>query len=227
MPDGAATTVASPRPDPAPAPLPRVRCLLGLVRTLVAYGTTLLATLQQRSSPHRCALAIMTFGTRDLARIIARITCGLQRAAALEARLERYVARGQDLPVPELPLRLSAPRAPQDAPSVDAPPRAARGTLSSVLPTAEEIAAQVRTRAISAVISDICRDLGLESGTMDAVIWQALMDAAVVCGITLNGVISRGVRPVLDDDNEDLEAALSHWPAAGSQVGVSGSARPP
>ena len=63
--------------DPKPS---RASGLLGLVRQLIDYGRQLAATL--RSNPH-------PFGASDIALILARITRGLLRAEALEARIIR------------------------------------------------------------------------------------------------------------------------------------------
>ena len=66
--------------DPKPS---RASGLLGLVRQLIDYGRQLAATL--RSNPH-------PFGASDIALILARITRGLLRAEALEARIIRTAA---------------------------------------------------------------------------------------------------------------------------------------
>ena len=103
------------------------------------------------------ATDIRHFDTSDISLILARITRGLQRAQVLEERLVRNAAR------------LDAPRRPQTTPATHKP----RVTQSAVecsqpsdsplarLPTAEQIAADVRRRPIGAVLADICRDLGV------------------------------------------------------------------
>src|SRR5271166_7048691 len=59
--------------------------LLGLVRKLIDFGKHFAATLQQRA-PATNRLAVPRYpGTIDIGLILARIACGLQRAAALEA----------------------------------------------------------------------------------------------------------------------------------------------
>ncbi len=143
---------AAPPPTEAPKPSRSGR-LLAVVRKLIDYGKELVATVRQRvaSDP---IFARTGFGTTDIALILARIARGLHRAQALEDRVTRCAAR------------------------LDAEPRRARGQsearLSAVrpfaeppdprlasLPTAEQIAAEVRRRPIGAVIADICRDLGI------------------------------------------------------------------
>src|SRR4051794_11518494 len=87
----AATTpspTAQPNPDAGgPGMGSRVGRLLDLVRKLIDYGKGLAATLQQRSTTGDPDLALLPFGTRDLGLILARITRGLHRANALEARV--------------------------------------------------------------------------------------------------------------------------------------------
>src|SRR6516162_759536 len=114
--------VAAPQPDPhragagVPAALGRV---ISLVRKLIDYGKQLVATVQQRAAAPNFAHFAKPFGTADLAVVLARITTGLCRAAALEARLCRRAASGRDL-TPS-PIRLPAPAGP---PRQAAPPDA-------------------------------------------------------------------------------------------------------
>ena len=220
---------------PAPAPLPRVSSLLRALRLMVAHGTALIATLQQRSCLERCVTAMMDFGTRDLALIIARIKCGLQRAAALEERLNRLVARGVDLPVPPMrPLAVGSGATRTAARTQTSPARAA---LLAALPSADEIAEQVRTQSLGVIIADICRELGLAAGAMDTRIWDALSDAASDGGIDLCRLIRAAVPPEMDprDDleftaliysqPEDEAAAIERLVRGGAEIDV--AARPP
>ena len=110
-------SAAASAPDPTTQPSRSAR-LLDLVRKLIDYGKELAATIRaarlHRPRPVRCC-----FGTADVALILARITRGLHRANALEARLLRNAAR--------LDARTRAPRAPsQRQPRAPRPAAAAR-----------------------------------------------------------------------------------------------------
>src|SRR5712664_2944500 len=87
------TTVPDPtRATPAmPAAIGRV---LSVVRKLIDYGKQLASTVQQRATAPGFARFAARFGTADIAAILAGITNGLLRAAALEVRLCRRAERG-------------------------------------------------------------------------------------------------------------------------------------
>jgi hypothetical protein len=128
------------------------------VRKLIDFGKDLATNLQQRAAIDPAAVT-RPFGTSDIGLILARITRGLLLANALEARIVALAARP---PAPPRPTRAPAqrvPRAPRAAPAVR-PVREADPRLA-LLPTPEQIAAEVRRRPIGAVIADICRDLGI------------------------------------------------------------------
>ena len=217
MSDAPDLSVVSPPSDPdrcdpapaTPAVLPRVSSLLRAVRLLVDYGTALIATLQQRNCLERCTMAMMDFGTRDLALIIARIKCGLLRAAALEGRLNRLVARGVDLPVPVVRPLAEGSGAMRTADRKQTSP--ARAALLAALPSAEEIAAQVRTQSLGVIIADICRELGLMAGAMDGRIWDALSDAAQGGGFDLCRLIRAELPPACFDPKTDQELTVLIW----------------
>ncbi len=122
--------------------------LLTLVHALISYGRQVAAKLRGHNP---------TLAPSDIALILNRIARGLLRAEALEARIVR------DAP------RLDAPPAPRHAASrgQSRPARPAAKAADTTdpfltaLPTAEQIAAEMRHRPIGAVIADICRDIGI------------------------------------------------------------------
>ncbi len=174
--------VQTSRPDPqqdrpatgADAPT-RTGRLLTLVRTLIDYGRQLAATLQQRTTATNLADITRTFGTIDIREILARITRGLLRAAALEERLASRLARQPAAPATQ---SAPSPRQPRAARSVDRSAHAADASLAH-LPTPEDIAAEVRRRPVGAVIADICRDLGIVPSNK---LWRELSLAIIENG---------------------------------------------
>ena len=199
-----------------PAAIGRV---LSLVRRLIDYGRQLAVTAQARAASPDFAHFAWPFGTLDLAAILARITGGLRRAAALEAKLSLRAARGQDL-TPS-PFRLPAahkPRAarqsaPPDAAAEPLPADPAQDPRLAHLPTEAEIAAELRHRPVGAVIADICLDLGIMPGDLAREFWDEIALAIIDYGGSLAGFIRKvnrltfGVGP-----GNDLVDPL--WPVA-------------
>jgi hypothetical protein len=188
-------------PDPpraAPAMPAGIGRVLSLVRKLIDYGRQLAATVQQRATAPGFALFASTFGTADLATILARITNGLHRAVALEARLNQRAARGQDLKPSAAPLPAAyKPRAARRSAEPQSADLAQDPRLA-LLPTEAEIAARlatgldpvVRHRPVGAVIADICRDLGIAPGDLDRAFWDELSLAIIEFGGSLSGFIA-------------------------------------
>ncbi len=190
----AAVTTADlpPQPGPATDRPRRFAPLLCLVRKLIDYGKQLAASLQEPTPTADLDEVAATFGTYDFRQIIAAIIRGLQRATALEARLERLDAH----PAPEAePAAIPSRRQPRA--EVSAAPRAPRAAANPALPfTPEQIAAQVRCRPIGAVLADICRDLGILSRHE---LWQELQSAIIIYDGSLNRLVRDiGHRPLLD-----------------------------
>ena len=99
--------------------------------------------------------------------------------------------------------RRRAQRAPREAPQepAETDPRLA------ALPTAEQIAAEVRRRPVGAVIADICRDLGIMA---DHPLWRDLRLAIMLHGGNLAGLFRdrfKRARAALREAAEELSAA--------------------
>jgi hypothetical protein len=169
---------------PAPTTQPsRSGRLLGLVRKLIDYGRELAATVRERTAAEPI-FAMLRFATTDLALIVARIAHGLHLANALEARVLQRAAHLDVRPV--FGGARSAAREPA-APRA-AVPRAAEPIDPGLacLPTAEQIAAEVRRRPIGAVIGDICRDFGI---TASHPLWRDVQRAMIEHGGSLAGLV--------------------------------------
>jgi hypothetical protein len=197
--------------------MPALGRVLSLVRRLIDYGKQLAGTVQQRAAAPGFALFAKPFGTADLAVILARITNGLRRAAALEARLCRRAARGQDLA--PAPIRLPAVRGPraarQAAPPAPHPADPAEDPRLARLPTEEEIAAEVRRRPVGAVIVDICLDLGIAPGHLDRAFWDEINHAIMMYGGSLARFFTNlHERLFACFTGEDTGRADPGWPAA-------------
>jgi len=158
--------------------------LLGLVRKLIDYGKQLAATLRQHPPATRFSPIPRHIGTIDLGLLLARIACGLNRAAALEARLLRRARQPEKRPAPTSP---SPPRRPRAALPAARRAAAADPDLAR-LPTAAEIAAEVRRRPVGAVIADICRNFGIVPGHP---LWRELSQAVIANGGNLSALIKR------------------------------------
>ena len=146
------------------------RHLLGLIRALITYGRQLASTLQDRSGATDLTDIARNFGTMDIAQIIACITRGLHRAAALEARLVLRLARQADAQATASAVGAAPRRKPRAARPVDPTASPADPHLAR-LPTPAEIVAQVRRRPVGAVFADICRDFGIVPADS---LWQEL-----------------------------------------------------
>jgi hypothetical protein len=199
---------------PVPTPQPsRSGRLLDLVRGLIDYGKQLVSTLRQRPD---IGLDAFRFGTNDLALILARITCGLHRANALEARLLRRAARLDREPAPS-----SAPSGPRQC-AARRPSRRANSPDAGLprLPTPEQIAAEVRRRPIGTVIADICRDLGI---TPSHPLWREVQHAIIRYG----GSLATLVRDILDRAFPIRTSAPATSPVSALQVPIPASTGPP
>ncbi|HXA25360.1 MAG TPA: hypothetical protein VNW90_24015 [Acetobacteraceae bacterium] len=195
--------------DPKPS---RAGRLLGLVRQFIDYGRQLAATLRINPPP---------FSISDIALILARITRGLLRAEALEARVIRDTARLDAEPAPPRapPHRLSPPARAANAASREAPVPGPDAGIS--LRTAEQIAAEVRRRPIGAVIADICRDLGIMPSHP---LWRDLSELIIRYG----GNLANLVKDILDRAfPRPAASGPPAWPAVSPQSPAPSGAGPP
>lgn len=154
--------------------------LLGLVRRMLDYGRELVASLKQQNTRVAHVHVARTFGTFDLALIIARITRGLMIAGCLEDRLVRIPPARELCPADANRLATPKPARPRirrmakssrvDDDAADLPNR---------MPTAEEIAERLRNRPAGAVLVEICRDLGI---TTEHPLWREIHLAIIEYG---------------------------------------------
>jgi hypothetical protein len=219
-------------PDPPRAMPVAIGRVLRLVRKLIDYGKQLAATVQQRAAAPGSAFLARPFGTADIAVILARITSGLRRAAALEAMLCRRADRGEDL-LPT-PIPFAAPPRPQDArrgapPDAQAEPQRAipaQDPRLASLPTEEEIAAEVRRRPIGAVIVDICLDLGIAPGNLDRAFWDEINHTIMMYGgslVRFLGTLHDRLSAWISGGHSDRAPG---WPAAPPQMPASATGPP-
>ena len=203
----------------------RFGLLLGLVRKLVDYGKELVSTLQNGTSTEHLPIRIR-FGAADIALILRRIACGLRRAAAFEYRLIDCAEREAKAkpsahsarPPPARPPLGPRPQRPQPDPS-----------LADRLPTAEEIADQVRRRPIGAVLADICEDLGILPSHP---LWRELHMAITSNGggylALVHGVTQRYSAAVRDNLDALMRQPLPpSWPPHPDTFGVEAATGPP
>ena len=160
--------------------------LLGIVRKLIDYGRQLVSTLRQPTPPTNLADITQNFGTIDIAQIVARIMRGLMRAAALETRL----AHRRDPPPADTTAR--APREPRAGRPVRHSTIAAEPCLAD-LPSADEIAADIRHRPVGAVIADICRDLGIP---LNHELWRELTLAIIANGGNYAALVTESLKRI-------------------------------
>ncbi len=187
------------------------------------YGFELVCTLQRRGAANDVSVSAMTrpFGTRNFALILARITRGLRLAGALEERLMRCPVAEEKKPASTSGPSQRQPRAARPAAArrlEDPDPRL------ELLPTSEQIAADIRRRPVGVVIADICRDLGILPGHK---LWRELSLAIIDHGgslVRLSEDIFKRLRLARAILQDDLDRG---WPAPGPQFSPAGGTGPP
>jgi hypothetical protein len=190
------------------------------VRRLIDYGKELADTLRQRGTATVPAIRISGFGTSAIALILARITQGLHRAHALEARLIRNAAR---LDAEARPCRAASPRKPRLARPAPQPADPAAACLAH-LPTPEQIAAEVRRRPIGAAIADMCRDLGIVPSHP---LWREAMIEIISYGGSLATLFNNTIERVRAFHSPGPTAAPSPTPPAALSLFPAARAGPP
>ena len=172
--------------SPANAPAPQtsaaqvtapkgVACFLILLRWIIGYGQELATALREGTIGSEFERVVWRYRTSDLTTILARIQRGLMLAAGLQDRLVQRAATGRDLT--PAPYRYPQPgtrrqgnaqrrRAPRQTNIIDLP--------LDRLPSAEQIASELRRRPAGAVLVDICRDLGIHPGDLPPELREAL-----------------------------------------------------
>jgi hypothetical protein len=113
-----------------------------------------------------------------------------------------------DIRGPRPPRLLAPPDAQSEPHNPTEDPRLAR------LPTEAEIAAEVRSRPVGAVIVDICCDLGIMPGHLDRAFWDELAHAIIAYGGNLTcflGTLNKRLTAFNSGDHADRADPL--WPA--------------
>jgi hypothetical protein len=174
--------------------------LLGLVRKLIDYGKELAGALRQGAPGPRLVRVARDFATIDIVLILACVTRGLHRLAALEARLIKRAGRKERAAADRTPTPRK-PRAARHAEAADA------GLADP--PTLEKIVARDRRRPVGAVIADICRDLGIAASHP---LWRDLQSAVDDNGGNLGSLDMDMIRRVCVVMADAADLARAGWP---------------
>ena len=193
-----------PQQDPAPAPQSaRTIFLLTVVRALITFGKELSAALQHSAGAAKVPFDVaVRFGTCNIALLIARVTRGLELAAALEAKLTLRAHRSD--PVRTAPTRRSLAARKPTGPRANVPGFDSADDVIPAIPTAEEIAAALRRLPLHAVLTQICSDLGLlPSDPLYQEVERAIMDAnraPIALGKDVRKRVALGIRNFIAPD---------------------------
>jgi hypothetical protein len=172
-----------PDPDRAADHTPSPQRFAGLLRRVFDYGKQLLVAVRLRSACPEFPRLAKPFGTADLRRILARISAAIGRALLLEEGFLRQAGLGHHAVPP--PVRNPSARKPRAArpdamPEQDAAPaQPARRTDNPLVPTAAQLAVELRRHPAGVVLAGICRDLGI---TPHHPLWDEVSRAIVACG---------------------------------------------
>ena len=217
-----------PAPDRSPANAPEgIGCFLILLRWIIGYGQQLASALRDGTIGGGFERVVWRYHTKDIAVILARIQRGLMLAAGLQDRLTKRATTGRDLT--PAPVRYPEPRPPRDGNSQRR--RAPRKTNIidlplDRLPTAEEIADELRRRPAGAVLVDICRDLGILPGDLPPELRQALETLVVRYGGSVSVLVFKEMAADLKrrlavemQRAKDIRTAVASAPAPACSTG--------
>ena len=179
---------------------------LTLLHWIIGYGQQLASCLRNGSIGGEFARVVRRYRTRDLAVILARIRRGLLLAAGLQAHLLKRAETGRDLR--EIPTRWTV------APSRNTGPKRRRASRRAHIvdlpldrmPSAEEIAIELRRRPPGAVLADICRDLGILPVDLPPDLRDALRDCVMQYGGCLVVLMFKEAR---DDLRRQIAAMMA------------------
>jgi hypothetical protein len=178
----APTSPASKEPRPIPG---RIGAVLHVLAVLIGHARHFAATAVARAAVPEFATAAAVFGTSNLPTILHRMQRGMLRALALRDYLLSRAARGRNLRfawpqrvelLPHHRPPAGPARRPQAAPL--RPRRPEPALLDSDnpdalrLPTADELAAEVRRRPVGRTMTYICLDLGIVPGLCEGEFWN-------------------------------------------------------
>ena len=178
-----------PQDQPGSTVPEHIAFLLHAVDILLGYGHHLLSTIRQRATAPTFTTIAASFGTANLATILAHLNRGILRAAALERLLLARAASGRDIIIPPPRTRTDEPPPAPTAPQPEHPPAQPLATSKPALrpwqppgrndpeffmPTQEELERQVRRRPLGRTMVDICLDLGVVPGFCTAAFWNHL-----------------------------------------------------
>jgi len=172
------TAEPSSRPERDGAGVPEgIARLLQVLHWIIGYGMHCATTLQKRSAEEFRSFA-ERYRDGGFNEILTRIKRGLMLAAALEEKLRKRAKTGRD--VAPVDVRYATPRPDRAADATSKRTRVRHTKIVDMppdrLPTAEQIAAELRRRPLGAVLADICRDLGLRPDDLTEAQWKELHD---------------------------------------------------
>ena len=223
---GPAPPTDPPQDQPGSTVPNRIAFLLQAVDILLGYGHHLLNTIRHRATTPTFTTIAASFGTANVATILAHLNRGILRAAALERLLLARAATGQDITIPPRRIRTDeappAPTAPQPEQSPAQPlatPKPARRPWQPTdrrdpeffMPTQEELERQVRRRPLGRTMVDICLDLGVVPGLCTAAFWNHLHEIMYYLGGSVAALMKEKTRRGEAFARQSASSPESNW----------------